>query len=43
MGLATEDEPKVEGDTAYRYWDPEYETSVLAVQVGTTEKMLLYQ
>jgi len=43
MGLATEDEPKVEGDTAYRYWDPEYETSVLAVRVGTTEKMLIYQ
>ena len=42
MGLATVDEPKLEGDTAYRYWDPEYETSVLAVQVGTTEKMLLY-
>jgi hypothetical protein len=43
MGLATEDEPKLEGDTAYRYWDPEYETSVLGVQVGTTEKMLLYE
>jgi len=42
MGLATVDEPKVEGDTAYRFWDPEYETSVLAVRVGTTEKMLLY-
>ena len=42
MGLATVDEPKVEGDTAYRYWDPEYETSVLGVQVGTTEKMLMY-
>jgi beta-galactosidase len=43
MGLATEDEPQLEGDTAYRYWDPEYETSVLGVQVGTTEKMLLYR
>jgi hypothetical protein len=43
MGLATEDEPSVQGETAYRYWDPEYETSVLAVQVGTTEKMLLYR
>jgi hypothetical protein len=42
MGLATVNEPKVEGETFYRYWDPEYETSVLAVQVGTTEKMLLY-
>ena len=43
MGLATEDEPRLEGDTAYRYWDPEFETSVLAVQVGATEKMLLYK
>ncbi len=43
MGFATEDEPKVEGDTAYRYLDPEYETSVLAVQVGTIEKILMFQ
>ncbi len=42
MGLATAEEPEVEGDTAYRYWDPEYETSVLAVQVASREKMLLY-
>jgi hypothetical protein len=42
MGLATADEPKVEGDTAYRYWDPEYETSVLGVTVGTAESMLIY-
>ena len=43
MGLATEDEPKLEGDTDYRYWDPEYETVVLGVRVGATEKMLLYR
>ncbi len=43
MGLATEDEPIVEGKTAYRYWDPEYETSVLGVEVGPLEKMVLYQ
>jgi hypothetical protein len=42
LGLATTDEPKIEGQTAYRYWDPEYETSVLGVLVGKTEKMLLY-
>jgi hypothetical protein len=42
MGMATTDEPKVEGETAYRYWDLEYETSVLAVLVGTTEKLLMY-
>ena len=42
IGLATQDEPKIDGETLYRFWDPEYETSVLAVLVGTTEKMLLY-
>ena len=42
-GMGTEDEPRVDGDTAYRYWDPEFETSVLAVQVGGTEKMLVFQ
>ena len=42
MGMATTDEPRVEGDTAYRYWDPDFETSVLAMLVGTSEKMLLY-
>lgn len=40
MGLATTDEPKTEGDTLYRYWDPEYETSVLGIQVGAAEKLL---
>lgn len=43
MGLATEDEPQLQGDASYRYWDEEFETSVLAVQVGATEKMLLYK
>jgi len=42
MGLATTDEPKVEGDTAYRFWDLEYETSVLGVHVGTAEKALMF-
>ncbi len=42
MGLATQEEPEVDGDTAYRYWDPEYETSVLAVKVGSGQNMLLY-
>ncbi|MGD1154896.1 MAG: beta-galactosidase [Terriglobia bacterium] len=42
IGLATEKEPKLEGDTVYRYWDPEYESSVFGVQVGKNEKMLLY-
>ena len=43
FGLATEDEPRVTGNTAYRYWDPEYETSVLALRVGNAEKFLLYE
>ena len=42
LGLPTEEEPKTEGDTLYRYWDEEFETSVLGVLVGTTEKMLLH-
>ncbi len=42
MGLATVNEPKVEGETTYRYWDDEYETSVLGMLVGNTEKMLMY-
>jgi len=41
IGLATADEPKVEGDTVYNYWDPEYESVVLGVRVEKTEKMLL--
>ena len=42
MGLATTDEPKVEGDTAYQYWDPEYETAVIGVQVAAAPKALLF-
>jgi len=42
VSLATEDEPKLEGDVTYRYWDQEYESSVFGVQVGKNEKMILY-
>ena len=42
MGLDTKYEPKTEGETIYRYWDPEYETSVLGVMVGTTPKALMH-
>ncbi len=42
IGLATADEPKTDGDTAYRFWDSEFETSVLGVRVGTIEKMLMH-
>jgi len=42
IGLATEKEPKLEGDTVYQYWDSDYDSSVFGVQVGTQERMILY-
>jgi hypothetical protein len=42
ISLATEDEPRLQGDATYRYWDPDYESSVFGVQVGKNEKMLLH-
>ena len=42
MGLATQNEPTTAGDTLYRYWDPDYETSVLGVKVGSAEKILMH-
>lgn len=42
ISLSTESEPQIEGDTVYRYWDPEYESSVFGVRVGKTEQMLLF-
>jgi hypothetical protein len=41
FGLATRDEPKVEGDYAYNYWDPEYESVVIGVRVEPDPKVLL--
>jgi len=41
ISLATRDEPHVEGETLYQYWDSEYESVVLGVQFGKAEKMLL--
>jgi hypothetical protein len=41
IALATRDEPHVEGDTIYQYWDPEYESVVFGVQFEKTEKLLL--
>ncbi len=43
LGLATEDEPIIQGDIDYRYWDPEFETGVFGVKVGAGEKILMYQ
>ncbi len=42
IGLATEEEPKVHGDTLYQYWDPEYESAVIGVRVEKEEKMFLF-
>jgi hypothetical protein len=42
ISLATEKEPRLEGDTVYQYWDTEYESSVFGVQVGPNPKMVLF-
>ena len=41
IALATRDEPHVEGETVYQYWDPDYESVVFGVRVEKTEKLLL--
>jgi hypothetical protein len=41
LSLATEAEPKIEGDFLYSYWDPEYESVVFGVRVEEAEKILL--
>jgi Glycosyl hydrolases family 35/Beta-galactosidase, domain 2 len=41
ISLATLDEPHIEGDTAYQYWDPEFESVVFGVRVEKTEKILI--
>jgi hypothetical protein len=41
ISLATRDEPHVEGDTLYKYWDPEYESVVFGVRFEKTEKLLV--
>ena len=41
ISLATTDEPKIEGDFLYSYWDPEYESVVFGVRVEKAEKILL--
>jgi hypothetical protein len=41
ISLATEAEPKIEGDFLYNYWDPEYESVVIGVRVEKKEQMLL--
>jgi len=41
ISLATGDEPHVEGDTTYIYWDREYESVVIGVRFDESEKTLL--
>jgi hypothetical protein len=41
ISLATQDEPHVEGETTYQYWDPEYESVTFGVRFDNTAKQLL--
>jgi Glycosyl hydrolases family 35/Beta-galactosidase, domain 2 len=41
VGLATRNEPHIEGDAIYQYWDPEYESVVFGTRVEKAEKMLM--
>jgi len=41
ISLATRDEPQIEGEAEYRYWDQEYEAMVFGVRVESAPKMLL--
>ncbi len=39
IALATEQEPRVEGDVLYQYWDSEFETVVIGFRLDRAEKM----
>jgi len=41
ISVATAEEPKIQGDYVYNYWDQEYEALVVGVQVEKTEKILV--
>jgi Glycosyl hydrolases family 35/Beta-galactosidase, domain 2 len=41
LGLATRDEPHIEGDTLYQYWDPEFESVVAGMRVEKTAKLFM--
>ena len=41
IALATENEPQVEGDTTYIYWDREYDSVVIGVRFDQDEKALI--
>jgi Glycosyl hydrolases family 35/Beta-galactosidase, domain 2/Beta-galactosidase, galactose-binding domain len=39
FGLATENEPKVEGPAAYQYWDNDYQSVVIGARMGENESI----
>jgi hypothetical protein len=41
LAIATEQMPHVEGDTLYQYWDQDYESIVIGVQLNEPETLLL--
>ncbi len=41
VGLATPDEPHIEGDTVYQYWDPEFESVVAGLRVEKAAKLFM--
>ncbi len=41
ISLATRDEPHLEGETTYQYWDPEFESTVFGVRFDETEKLIV--
>ncbi len=38
IGLATRNEPHIEGETVYQYWDSDYESVVFGIRVENQEK-----
>jgi len=41
MALASADEPQVQGDVVYQYWDQDYECVVIGVRVEKSERILV--
>lgn len=41
IALSTSQQPTVQGDTAYQYWDSEYESIVIGFELTAPEKLLL--
>lgn len=42
FGLATENEPKVEGPAVYSYWDEDYESVVIGARMGEKESIITF-